>query len=114
MTRNPSTRLGRWLHDRATAERVDTFEGEPEWLPEDRDVVDVYLDEQKSRNACGHYVWEEDTVEGLEPGYRVCPLCAEMGPYAEKIREQNRKRGKDEHGLTFGWFAPREEESDGD
>ena len=87
--------------------------GSPEWLPDDRDVVDVYLDEQKTRNSCGHYPWEEGEVEGLEPGYRICPLCAEMRPYEKRIREQNRDRGLDEDGLTFGWFTPREE-NDGD
>lgn len=69
----------------------------------------MYLDEKRRRHACGHYPWEESETEGLEPGYVVCGLCAEMGPYAEKIREQNRHRGKDKHGLSFGWFPPREE-----
>lgn len=81
--------------------------GEPEWLPEDRDVVDMYLDEQKTRNSCGHYPWEAEEVEGLEPGYRVCAICAEMGPYVEQIHEQNRARNEDQHGLTFAWFPPR-------
>lgn len=84
-------------------------DGEPEWLPDDRDVVDMYLDEQGTRNSCGHYPWEVEELAGLEPGYRVCRLCAEMGPYKEKVREQNRARQEDEHGLTFGWFTPREE-----
>lgn len=80
---------------------------EPEWLPEDRDVVDMYLAEQKNRNACGHFLWQEGDVEGLELGYRACRICAVQKPYEEKIRKQNRDRGKDEHGLTFGWFTPR-------
>jgi hypothetical protein len=33
-----------------------------------------------------------------------------MGPYAERIREQNHARQTDEHGLTFGWFTSRKEE----
>ena len=86
-------------------------DGEPEWLPEDRDLVDMYLEEDSHhRNSCGHYVWEQDEGEGLEPGYRVCRLCAEMGPYAERIRRQNRDRGEDEYGLTFGRFPPREDD----
>ncbi len=82
-------------------------DGEPEWLPEDRDVVDMYLAEQRSRYACGHWSWQEPDVEGLEPGYTACGICAELNPYADKVRKQNRDRGKDEHGLTFGWFIPR-------
>jgi len=82
---------------------------EPEWLPDDRDVVDMYLEEQRARHSCGHYRWEEDEVGDLEPGYLVCSLCAVMEPYKEKIREQNRARQEDEHGVTFGWFAAREE-----
>lgn len=84
-------------------------EGEPAWLPDDRDLVDVYLEEEKTRNSCGHFPWESEEVEGLEPGYRVCQICAVMGPYQDRIREQNRARQEDEHGLTFGWFTPREE-----
>ena len=87
--------------------------GEPEWLPEDRDLVDMYLAEQKTRRSCGHFPWQEDEVEHLEPGYRVCAICAEMGPYEEKIRQQNRERGEDQHGLTFSWYAPRGDD-DGD
>jgi hypothetical protein len=113
MTANPLTRVGEWLHSRATPERVEMIPGEPQWLPEDRDLVSVYLSFEKSRNSCGHWDFQEEDVEGLEPGYRVCALCAEMGPYREKIHEQNRKRDKDQHGLTFGWFPPRGEE-DGD
>lgn len=85
--------------------------GEPDWLPEDRDLVSVYLDFERSRNSCGHWDWEQDDLEGFEPGYRVCPLCAEMGPYTEGIREQNRSRDADKHGLTFGWFPPRQEDT---
>jgi hypothetical protein len=88
-------------------------DGEPEWLPDDRDVVDVYLDEQNHRCDLGHYLWQEPQVEGLEPGYQVCPLCAEMGPYKEMVRKQNHERGRDEHGLMFAWYPPREE-NDGD
>jgi hypothetical protein len=84
--------------------------GEGQWLPEDRDLVEIYLESEKARNSCGHWDWESENVDGLEPGYRVCPLCEEMGPYREKIYEQNRKRDRDLHGLTFGWFAPREDE----
>jgi hypothetical protein len=85
-------------------------EGEPFWLPDDRDVVDMVLSEEAARLHCGHFQWAE--VDGFEPGYKVCHVCAVMGPYQDKIRSQNRERGVDEHGLTFDWFAPREE-SDG-
>lgn len=85
--------------------------GEPQWLPEDRDIVELGLEMQGSRRWCGHWEWEDR--EGLEPGYVVCSLCAEMGPYEDKVREQNRERRADMHGLTFGWFPPREDE-DGD
>jgi hypothetical protein len=88
-------------------------EGEPDWLPDDRDVVDMYFAEQKSRHACGHWSWQYDDLDGLEVGYQVCPMCAELGPYEDKIRDQNRSRGEDLHGLTFGWYPPREE-NDGD
>lgn len=77
------------------------------WLPEDRDIVAVYHGFEKSRRACGHWSWQEGDVEGLEPGYTVCGMCAELNPYAEGVRKQNRARGEDEHGLTFGWFTPR-------
>jgi hypothetical protein len=87
-------------------------EGEPVWLPDDRDVVDMWLGETAGQFKCGHFQWEEVT-EGFELGYKVCKLCAETGPYEEKIRRQNRERGVDEHGLTFGWFPPEIEESDG-
>jgi len=81
--------------------------GEPEWLPEDRDIVETFLFFEKSRNSCGHWYWQAEDVEGLEPGYRACPLCAEMVPYRDSIYEQNRERERDLHGLTFGWFPPR-------
>ena len=84
-------------------------EGDPQWSPDDRDLVTVYLAEQTQRHSCGHYPWQAEDVEGLEPGYRVCAMCAVMEPYKTRIREQNRARQEDEHGLTFAWFAPREE-----
>jgi hypothetical protein len=84
-------------------------DGEPLWLPEDRDIVDMFLSEERGRNACGHFPWEE-VPEDLEPGYRVCEKCAVMGPYAEKIHKQNRERNEDQHGLTFAWFPVREED----
>jgi len=72
----------------------------------------MYLAETAIRNSCGHWDWERDELNGLEPGYRICQLCAELGPYEEKVRKQNRERSQDEYGVTFGWFPPREE-SDG-
>lgn len=84
--------------------------GEPEWLPDDRDVVDMFLAEERTRNTCGHWPWDKEELAGLEPGYRICPVCAEMEPYAEKVREQNRARSEDQHGLTFGWFPARGED----
>lgn len=84
--------------------------GEPEWLPEDRDIVDLVSEFEKTRNACGHWDWQAEDVEGLEPGYQVCPMCAELGPYEDTIRKQNRERQRDEHGLTFGWYPPRQED----
>lgn len=82
--------------------------GEPEWLPEDRDIVALWYDQSQSRYWCGHWEWEDR--EGFEPGYLVCAICEQMGPYEEKIRRQNQERQTDQHGLTFGWFPPREEE----
>jgi hypothetical protein len=82
---------------------------EPYWLPEDRDLVDMYLAEDKARLKCGHWLWQREDIEGLELGYQVCSICAELGPYEDRIREQNRRRDKDIHGLTFGWYPPREE-----
>jgi hypothetical protein len=74
----------------------------------------VVLEHEKTRNACGHWDWQSDDFEGLEPGYQVCPICAVLGPYETKIRKQNRERDRDMHGLTFGMYTPRKDDDDGD
>jgi hypothetical protein len=76
--------------------------------------VTVVRDFERQRNSCGHWDWQADDVDGLEPGYQVCPLCAELGPYEQGVRDQNRKRDRDQYGLTFGWYPPRKDGDDGD
>lgn len=85
--------------------------GEPVWLPADRDIVALWHEQVRTRFWCGHYDWEDR--EGLEPGYLICEICAEMDPYQLKTLQQNKERQADTHGVTFGWFPPREDE-DGD
>jgi len=83
--------------------------GEPVWLPADRDIVALWHEQASLRYWCGHWPWEDR--EGLEPGYSVCQICAEMDPYQVETRKQNEERRDDQHGLTFGWFPPREDEN---
>ena len=80
--------------------------GEPAWLPEDRDIVDVYEEMMRSRHECGRWEWEHDTVEGLVVDYNVCPFCRDIGEFAERLRDDR----KNMYGVTYGWFPPREEQ----
>lgn len=80
--------------------------GEPEWLPDDRDVVDLYLEMIRTRFECGHWEWENEIPDGLVVDFLVCKRCREVGEYAGRLRADR----KNMYGVTFGWFPPREEQ----
>lgn len=81
--------------------------GEPEWLPEDRDAVDLYHEFAKSRHECGRWSWEHEDLEGLELDFQVCPFCQEVAEFADGVRE----RRKNMYGVTFGYYPSRSAES---
>lgn len=80
--------------------------GEPQWLPEDRDIIEVYTEIMRTRHECGRWEWEHDEVDGLIVDYNVCPFCREIGEFAERLRDDR----KNMYGVTYGWFPPREEQ----
>lgn len=74
--------------------------GEPVWLPEDRDVLQVWLEFKRSRHECGRWEWEWDDFDDYELDYTVCPFCQEVS--RAYIREADRR--KDMFGVSFGYF----------
>lgn len=95
MTRNPSTPLGRWLHDRATPERIEEVEGEPYWLPEDRDIIAVWQAEQTGRCPdCGTFAWEwEGSDEPWHPDHYTCLGCEAHEQYRIGLNEATLRKG---------------------
>jgi hypothetical protein len=88
--------------------------GEPEWLPEDRDIIETFQEFQKTRHHCGRWEWEYEDLEGLELGHSYCPFCADIGPYQERLEKDKQSRGQSTHGLTYGWYPPRSEDEEDD
>jgi len=90
MTRNPSTRFGGWLHERATPERIEDTEEEPYWLPEDRDIVTVWQIEQRQRcHECGTFDWEwEEERTPWYPDHYTCLGCKGLSQH-RKATEHN-------------------------
>lgn len=78
-------------------------DGEPVWLPEDRDVVAVWQQLQRSKHdACGRWAWEYDeTFEDLfEVDFEVCPFCRDVGEKAEMVVSGRQSM----HGVRFGFY----------
>jgi hypothetical protein len=85
-------------------------EDDPEWLPEDRDILSVWSEFERTRHECGRWAWEYEDVEDLSVDYDVCPFCSQVGKFSERLRDQ---RG-DMYGVHYGFYPPREGSTDGD
>lgn len=81
---------------------------DPEWLPEDRDVVAVHREMQAQRHAeCGRFAFEY--TDELVPDFEVCPFCVDVGEESEKVSASRPHM----YGVRWGFYPPREV-TDGD
>ena len=65
--------------------------GDPYWLPEDRDIIDLWQFYARTRHEpCGRWAWEEEQMEHMVLDYDVCPFCEEMDVFDQE-RQKNRK-----------------------
>jgi hypothetical protein len=82
-------------------------DGEPLWLPEDLDVIDTVAQMKSHRSPCGHWSWDAEALEGMHLDYEVCPVCSEIGQFADDLREERENM----HGVHFAYYpTPREED----
>lgn len=82
--------------------RFHTFDADPQWLPEDRDIVAVWQEEQKARCVrCGTapWEWEEDPL-AWTVDHITCPGCQQIDGYQ---RELSNKPGNHD-GARLGLF----------
>lgn len=80
-------------------------DGEPDWLPEDRDVVAVWQAEEALRcSDCGTYEWEwEDDEFAYLPDHWTCLGCLYREQHSKQLGDSNQRL----HGVKVALFRER-------
>jgi hypothetical protein len=82
-------------------------DGEPLWLPEDRDVVSVWQAHQNKCPTCGTWDWEwQENPEAWVADLWRCPGCEQVDEQHTRMKEAT----SNTDGLQVRMFKPERED----